>query len=122
MRFDNKIVLITGGSRGIGKATAIAFASKGAKIALNYRANLAAALDTLNTLEGEEHILVKADIGEPDEVSAMISEVTTHFGRLDILVNNAGIFEYHAIDKVDYETWQKNGNAPLILILLELPI
>jgi len=106
MRFDNKIVLITGASRGIGRAAAIAFASKGAKVVLNYRANLAAAMDTLNALEGEAHILVKADIGDAKEISAMISEVTTHFGRLDILVNNAGIFEYHAIDKVDYETWQ----------------
>jgi len=106
MRFDNKVVLITGASRGIGKATAIAFAAKGAKVAINYRANLAAAMETLNLLEGSDHIVVKADVGAPKEVAAMIKEVTTHYGRLDIVVNSAGIFEYHAIDKVSYEEWQ----------------
>ncbi|MFK7980121.1 MAG: SDR family NAD(P)-dependent oxidoreductase [Saprospiraceae bacterium] len=118
MKFDSKIVLITGASRGIGRATAIAFAAKGAKIALNYRANLAAAMETLDTLEGEGHILVKADIANAEEISAMIAEVTAHFGKLDILVNNAGIFEYHPIDKVDYETWQAEWQRTININLI----
>ena len=118
MKFDNKIVLITGASRGIGRATAIAFAEKGAQVALNYRANLAAAMETLDALEGEGHILVKADIANADEISAMISEVTTHFGQLDILVNNAGIFEYHPIDKVDYATWQAEWQRTININLI----
>jgi len=118
MKFDNKVVLITGASRGIGRATAIAFAKKGAKVAINYRANLAAAMETLNALEGDGHILVKADIGDAVEISAMISEVTTHFGQLDILVNNAGIFEYHPIDKVDYETWQAEWQRTININLI----
>jgi len=118
MRFDNKIVLITGASRGIGRATAIAFAAKGAKVAVNYRANLAAAMETLDLLAGEGHIIVKADVSIPEEISAMVSEVTTHFGKLDVLVNSAGIFEYHAIDKVDYATWQKEWQRTISVNLL----
>lgn len=118
MRFDDKIVLITGASRGIGRATAIAFAEKGAKVAVNYRANLVAAMETLNLLAGEGHIIVKADVSEAKEISAMVSEVTTHYGRLDILVNSAGIFEYHAIDKVDYEAWQAAWQRTININLL----
>ena len=118
MKFDDKIVLITGASRGIGRATAIAFAEKGATVALNYRANLAAAMETLDALEGEGHILVKADIANAEEINAMIAEVTAHFGQLDILVNNAGIFEYHPIDKVDYATWQAEWQRTININLI----
>jgi len=118
MQFDNKIVLITGASRGIGKSTALAFAAKGAKVAINYRANLAAAMDTLKLMKGNDHIIVKADVGQAKEVAAMIEEVTEHFGRLDILVNCAGIFEYHAIDKVDYEAWQAAWQRTININLL----
>jgi NAD(P)-dependent dehydrogenase (short-subunit alcohol dehydrogenase family) len=113
MRFDNKIVLITGGSRGIGRATAQAFAAKGAIIAINYRANLAAALETLESLEGENHILVKADITDSKEVQAMANEVIRYFGRIDVLVNCAGVFKAHPIDQVDYDTWQKEWKQTL---------
>ena len=65
MKFKNKVVLITGGSRGIGKATAIAFAKEGATVALNYRSNKEAALQTLAALEGTTHMEVQADIGDP---------------------------------------------------------
>lgn len=118
MRFDNKVVLITGGSRGIGSATAKAFAKKGAKVAINYRANLAAAADTLEQLAGDGHILVKADVADPTEIAAMVKEVAEHFGRLDIVVNNAGIFEYHPIDQVDYETWQKEWKRTIDINLI----
>ena len=118
MRFDNKIVLITGASRGIGKATAIAFASKGAKVALNYRSNQAAAEATLALLEGNNHLLVPADIADPIVVKNMVDKVVTHYGRIDILVNNAGIFEYHPIDKVDYSTWQDNWQRTLQINLV----
>jgi len=118
MRFDDKIVLITGASRGIGRATAIAFAAKGAKVAINYRANLAAAMEALALLEGNDHILVKADVSDANEIAAMINEVTAQFGRIDILVNSAGIFEYHPIDKVDYETWQVEWQRTINVNLL----
>lgn len=118
MRFDNKIVLITGGSRGIGKATAIAFASKGAQVAINYRSNQAAAEETLALLEGKNHILVPADMADPTAVKSMVDTVVKHYGRIDILVNNAGVFEYHPIDEVDYATWQQNWERTLQINLV----
>ncbi len=118
MRFDNKIVLITGGSRGIGKATAIAFASKGAQVAINYRSNQAAAEETLALLEGKNHILVPADMADPNAVKSMVDTVVKHYGRIDILVNNAGVFEYHPIDEVDYATWQQNWERTLQINLV----
>ncbi len=118
MRFDNKIVLITGSSRGIGKATAQAFAAKGATIAINYRVNLAAAMETLEILEGDGHILVKGDIADPEEVKSMVEEVVQHFGRIDILVNNAGIHEFHPIDTSSYEDWQKEWKNTLAVNLV----
>ena len=118
MRFDNKIVLITGGSRGIGKATAIAFASKGAQVAINYRSNQTAAEETLALLEGNNHLLVPADIADPTAVKNMVDKVVSHYGRIDILVNNAGVFEYHPIDEVDYAIWQQNWERTLQINLV----
>lgn len=118
MRFDNKIVLITGGSRGIGKATAIAFASKGAQVAINYRSNKTAAEATLALLDGNNHLLVPADIADPTAVKNMVDKVVSHYGRIDILVNNAGVFEYHPIDEVDYAIWQQNWERTLQINLV----
>ena len=118
MKFDNKVVLITGGSRGIGRATAIAFAKEGANIALNYRANTKAAEATLKQLEGKQHTLVQGDIGDAVAVKSVVDQVVKQYGQLDILVNNAGIFEQHPIDKVDYETWQKEWQRTININLL----
>ena len=109
MKFDftNKKVLITGGSRGIGRAAAIAFAQCGAQVAVNYRSNAAAAQNTVDELTGPGHFLIQADISDPQAVRAMVDEVHKRFGRIDVLVNNAGIYTEHALDQVDYEAWQE---------------
>lgn len=118
MRFDNKIVLITGGSRGIGRSTAEAFAAKGATVVVNYRSNIAAAMEALEALEGTDHILVKADVAEPLEIEAMVKEVVEHFGRIDILVNSAGIYGYHPVDKVSYQEWQEDWQKTIQINLI----
>jgi len=118
MKFDHKVVLITGGSRGIGRATALAFAKEGASVALNYRANTEAAEATLKQLEGKFHTLIQGDIGDAAAVKNVVDHVVKHYGQLDILVNNAGIFEQHPIDKVDYETWQKEWQRTININLL----
>jgi NAD(P)-dependent dehydrogenase (short-subunit alcohol dehydrogenase family) len=106
MDFSGKCVLITGGSRGIGKACAEAFAARGAQVAINYRQDRGAAQATLDNLPGDDHMLVKANVADPDQAQKLVEEVVGQFSRLDILVNNAGISQRHPIDGVDYKTWQ----------------
>ncbi|MEM9955660.1 MAG: SDR family oxidoreductase [Chloroflexota bacterium] len=106
MNFTNKKVLITGASRGIGRAIAVKFAEAGATVAVHYGNNESAAQETLSQLSGDGHMLIKADIAHADEVEAMVESVIEHLGGLDILVNNAGVYDEHKIAEVDYETWQ----------------
>jgi len=106
MDFSGKHVLITGGSRGIGKACANAFAARGAQVAINYRSDKGAAQETLGGLPGGGHMLVQADVAQPSQVQKLVEDVTREFGKLDIVINNAGISQRHPLDAVDYETWQ----------------
>ena len=106
MDFTGKRVLVTGGSRGIGRAIAAAFAEHGARVAISYRSSRAAAEETLSGLPGGPHIVVRADVTDPAAVERMVGAVVTGLGGLDIVVNNAGIWIDHRLDEVDYEQWQ----------------
>jgi len=106
MNFKGKRVLITGGSRGIGKACAQAFADRGAQVAINFVHNTQAAQETLEGLKGGPHILVQADVSNPALVEGMITDAVNGLGGLDIVVNNAGISQYHPINTVSYDEWQ----------------
>lgn len=108
MEFSDKVVLVTGASRGIGRAVAILFAEKGACVAVHYNRNKQAAEKTLSIMPGERHMLVQADISVAESVQQMISKVIDNLGGIDILVNNAGIFEEHPIAEVDYKVWQES--------------
>jgi len=105
MEFKNKSILITGGSRGIGKATAIAFAEKGAKIGINYRTHTEKAQQTLNQLYGNGHQLFQYDISDKENQQVLMDDFIKSYGRIDILINNAGISVEHDIDRVDFEEW-----------------
>ncbi|MCB0371457.1 MAG: SDR family oxidoreductase [Muricauda sp.] len=105
MDFKGKNVLITGASRGIGKATAIAFAQKGAKVGINYRNNDEAAQQVLSELPGDGHQIFKRNIAQKSETEALINDFIQEFGRLDVLVNNAGISIFHELDQVDFDHW-----------------
>jgi NAD(P)-dependent dehydrogenase (short-subunit alcohol dehydrogenase family) len=107
MNFNNKTVLITGGSRGIGRAAAQAFAEKGAKVAINFRSDSNAAKETINSLPGDGHFAAKADISNPIAVQKLVEAVSNEFGRLDIVINNAGIYIPHPIDSTEYKDWVK---------------
>lgn len=113
LSFKNKTVLITGGSRGIGQACATAFATAGARVAINFRKNSRAAQTTIESLKGSGHIAVKADISDAEEVEGLVAAVIAEFGTLDILINNAGIYETHSIDEVNYEDWQRSWTNTL---------
>ena len=118
MDFTGKTVLITGGSRGIGKAAAIAFARRGARVAINFHNDKKAALETIEAMAGDGHLPIKADISHPSVVKQMIDTVIREFGRLDILVNNAGIFEAHPISECSYEEWQQSWQRTLEVNLI----
>lgn len=106
MNFQNKTVLITGGSRGIGKACALAFAKRGARIGINYRSDDKTANETLAEIGNEKHRLFKADISNEEKVEELIADFVEEFGSIDILVNNAGIAHLHDIEKVTYSEWK----------------
>jgi 3-oxoacyl-[acyl-carrier protein] reductase len=105
--FTNKTVLVTGGSRGIGKAIAFAFAKKGARVAVLFRSDQVSADKTLAELEGNTHLALKADVADADQVKKALDAVIESFGRLDIVVNNAGIGIYHPLPTTNYEDWQQ---------------
>ena len=106
MNFAGKIVLVTGGSRGIGRAIVQQFAERGARVAVHYHSNLAAAEATMASLPGGPHLIVQADMKDAAGLEAMVNTVAAQMGRLDILVNNAGIFEDHPVAETSYEDWQ----------------
>ena len=107
MEFSNKTVLVTGGSRGIGRAIAIAFASRGARVAILYKSNQQAAVATHAELEGQGHLAIQGDIADAESVKSAVAECIDKFGELNILVNNAGIGIYHPLEFSDYTQWQE---------------
>lgn len=111
--FSNKVVLVTGSSRGIGRSIAQQFAASGARVAVHYHSNAAAAEETLASLAGEGHLLIMGDIADPVTAAAMVNDVVTRAGRIDILINNAAIYEDHPLAEVSYETWQASWRATI---------
>ena len=115
---SNRVVLITGGSRGIGRATAQHFAEQGDTVVINFRADETAATRTLNTLRGEKHAAIRADLTDPESAAELIEAVTEHYGRLDVLVNNAGGYDRHPPLDTSYQDWQRHWKATTELNLL----
>ena len=105
MRFDGKTALITGGSRGIGRAIAQGFAARGATVALHYKGNHEAAEETLASLDGDGHILLQADIADAAAVADLFAKALERLSRIDILVNNAGVYEELSLTEASYEEW-----------------
>jgi NAD(P)-dependent dehydrogenase (short-subunit alcohol dehydrogenase family) len=118
MDFTGKRILITGGSRGIGRACAHAFARRGGRVAVNYRSDETAARDTIAGLPGDGHVAIRADVSVPDEAERLVDEAAVALGGLDIVVNNAGIWIGHPLDEVDYDEWQEAWKRTLDLNLL----
>ena len=106
MDFKGKIVLVTGGSRGIGKAIAKAFADLGANVVITYLSNDSAADETLNGLTGGPHLKIKADISSVQDTIHLVESVVQRFGSLDILVNNAGVYIRHPVKETNFDDWQ----------------
>jgi 3-oxoacyl-(acyl-carrier-protein) reductase len=108
-RLNGKTALVTGASRGIGRAIAIALAREGAKVAVNYQSNEAKAQEVAAEIAklGGTTLLIQADIANAGEARAMVKKVIDQWGQLDILVNNAGITRDKSLRKLDDESWVK---------------
>jgi NAD(P)-dependent dehydrogenase (short-subunit alcohol dehydrogenase family) len=108
-RLNGKTALVTGASRGIGRAIALELAREGAKVAVNYQSNDEKAKEVAYDIGkfGGTCMLAKANIGDPKEARALVKKVAEQFGHLDILVNNAGITRDKMLAKMTDEEWQE---------------
>lgn len=115
MEIKGKVAVITGGSRGIGKATALELSKKGAKIALIYNASLEKAREIENEIKsnGGTCKIYKCDVSNFEEVSKVVSEILNDFGKIDILVNNSGIAIKESITEALEENWDKTIDVNL---------
>ncbi len=98
-------VLVTGASRGIGRAAALAFAARGARVVVHYARNREAAEAVRAALPGGPHALVAADLAAPDGAPRLFDRAPEAAGALDVLVNNAGLWEEHKVLEADFARW-----------------
>ncbi|MFC0211027.1 SDR family oxidoreductase [Paenibacillus chartarius] len=108
-KFKDKAVLVTGASRGIGRAIAESFAEQGAKVVINYSSSADMAKEAAAAIQasGGEAVAIKADIGSPAEVERLFRDTLDTYGRLDVLVNNAGIMMTKSIEAFTEEDFDR---------------
>ena len=109
MKLTGRTALVTGGSRGIGRAIALALAEEGADVAVNYVSSEGAAREVVAQIEktGRRGMLAQADVSDFPDTFRMAQNVTREFGHLDILVNNAGVNSDKTFVKMDHSSWRK---------------
>ncbi|HET8787290.1 MAG TPA: SDR family oxidoreductase [Actinomycetes bacterium] len=112
------VALVTGGSRGIGRAVAEEFAAQGATVVVQFRADGRAADDTLARLGAGGHRAAQADLADPGQARSLVARVVDELGRVDVLVNNAGIYEAQPILETGAEEWQRSWRRTIDTNLL----
>ena len=119
--FDGKVALVTGGSSGIGKATALAFARAGANVVIASR-RVTEGEQTVHEIceRGGDAIFVKTDVSKASEVEGLMNQTTEFYGRLDYACNNAGTFVMGQLFELSEEEWDRTINANLKGIWLSL--
>lgn len=108
INFENKVILVTGSSRGIGAATALKFADSGATVVTHYVRDQYRARQNFDKLPGTCHMMLQADLSVPEDVKKLFDKVIRQKGKIDILVNNAGIYEETSWWELEYEAWQQH--------------
>lgn len=105
---SDKVAIVTGASRGIGRAIALALAAEGAKVVVNYARSDAAANEVVKVItdQGGEAIAVQADVSDAEQVQNLIKETRSQYGQIDVLVNNAGITRDTLLLRMKLEDWQ----------------
>jgi len=128
IHFDGKVVLVTGGSRGIGASTARMFAEAGADVAITYTAREDAAREVVGEIErlGRKGLALRCDAADPASCSRIAEEMEARLGRIDILVNNAGIWTYGESDQMSDEVWRRtievNLNGTFYMCRAVIPV
>ncbi len=109
MYLDGKVAIVTGSSRGIGRAIALALAEQGADVLVNYAGREAEALAVVGEIKdlGRKSLAVRANVAVAEEAANLVNTALEHFGRLDILVNNAGITRDNLIPRIKDEDWDQ---------------
>ncbi|WP_377889258.1 3-oxoacyl-[acyl-carrier-protein] reductase [Alkalihalobacillus sp. R86527] len=112
---EKKSALVTGGSRGIGRAIALELASQGMNVAVNYAGSEAKANEVVDEIKaaGGNAIAIQANVGNMDEVQGMVKEVISEFGSLEVLVNNAGITRDNLLMRMKEQEWDDVINTNL---------
>jgi NAD(P)-dependent dehydrogenase (short-subunit alcohol dehydrogenase family) len=111
-------VLVTGASRGIGRAVACAFARDGDRVAVHHATRRADAADTVAALPGSGHVLVDGDLADPDQVEAVVAAAADALGGVDVLVNNAAVMTPHPPATTGYADWCAAWRATVDVDLL----
>ncbi len=108
-RFQDRIALVTGGSRGIGRACCLRLAEEGAHVAVSYRSGKDDAEETLRQIQaiGGKGITVQGDVSCSEQVDQMVSAVENQLGEVELLVNNSGIFIYQSHEEMDEDSWRQ---------------
>ncbi len=113
MKLKDKVVVVTGSSRGIGRATALLMAKEGAKVVVNCKVQVKKGEEVVRKIGKRRAILVQADISDEEDVKRLVKESVRRFGRIDILLNNAGEIFRPGDWKSDLETWKKTIDVNL---------
>ena len=115
MRLEGKAALVTGGSRGIGRAICIELAAQGARVAVNYNASEAAAAEVVAAISaaGGEAFVIKGDVADAEAAGAIVKATVDRFGALDVLVNNAGITRDGLLMRMSETDWDTVHNTNL---------
>ncbi len=119
MSLRNRVALVTGGSRGIGKGIALRLARDGARIAIAYRSNKGAAQLALRQMQalGADCVAVETDIIQPGRSEQLVKTVTDRYGRIDILVNNVGDFKWGTLAESSFDEWESIFNSNLMTVM-----
>ena len=112
MKLNGQVAIVTGGGTGVGQATSLKLAAEGCTVIVNYCSSKKEAAETVNTIleAGGRALSHQADVGDDQQVKAMVEEATSQFGRMDILVNNAGTTEFISfknLEAADLEAWER---------------
>ena len=116
--FSDRVVMVTGASRGIGKEIARRFAASGARVVVHFHKNRQAAEQTAAGLDGSSHMIVSADLSDAAAVSDMAEKVVKEMEKIDVLVNNAGVYEFHPVATTTFEEWRRSWEKTIYTNLL----